>query len=78
MPTVLLNINIDKDLRDELKIIAIKQNTTITEILTNYIEEYVNENKWNIFLMIFYVVNNLLISIANYLKTPHSTWDYIK
>ena len=45
MSTVLLNINIDKDLRDELKIIAIKQNTTITEILTNFIKEYVNENK---------------------------------
>ena len=45
MTTVLLNINIDKDLRDELKIIAIRKNTTITEILTTYIEEYVNENK---------------------------------
>ena len=45
MPTVLLNINIDKDLRDELKIIAVKQNTTITEILTTFIKEYVNENK---------------------------------
>ena len=45
MPTVLLNINIDKDLRDELKIIAIKNDTTITEILTEYIEQYVNENK---------------------------------
>ena len=45
MPTVLLNINIDKDLRDELKIIAIKNDTTITEILTDYIRQYVNENK---------------------------------
>ncbi len=45
MPTVLLNINIDKDLRDELKIIAIRQNTTITEILTDYIKKYVDENK---------------------------------
>ena len=45
MPTVLLNINIDKDLRDELKIIAIKKDTTITKILTDYIEWYVNENK---------------------------------
>lgn len=45
MPTVLLNINIDKDLRDELKIIAIKNDTTITEILTEYIKQYVNENK---------------------------------
>ena len=45
MPTVLLNINIDKELRDELKIIAIKNDTTITEILTDYIKQYVNENK---------------------------------
>jgi len=45
MPTVLLNINIDKDLRDELKIVAIKNNTTITEILTDYIKQYIEENK---------------------------------
>jgi hypothetical protein len=45
MPTVLLNINIDKDLRDELKIVAIKKNTTITEILTDYIKRYIEENK---------------------------------
>ena len=45
MPTVLLNINIDKDLRDKLKIACIKNNTTITEVLTNYINQYVNENE---------------------------------
>ena len=45
MSTVLLNIKIDKDLRDELKIIAVKQDTTVTEILTEYIKRYVNENK---------------------------------
>lgn len=45
MSTVLLNINIDKELRDELKIIAIKNDTTITEILTDYIKQYVDENK---------------------------------
>ena len=45
MSKVLLNISIDKELRDELKIIAVKNNTTITEILTEYIKEYVNENK---------------------------------
>lgn len=45
MSKVLLNINIDKDLRDKLKIIAIKQNTTITEILTEYIKSFVNENE---------------------------------
>jgi len=45
MSTVLLNIKIDKALRDDLKIIAVKQNTTVTEILTEFIKEYVNENK---------------------------------
>ena len=45
MPTVLLNINIDKDLRDELKIACIKNDTTITDVLIKYIKQYVNENK---------------------------------
>ena len=45
MSKVLLNISIDKELRDELKIIAVKNNTTITEILTEHIKEYINENK---------------------------------
>lgn len=45
MPTVLLNINIDKELRDELKITCIKNNTTITDVLTEFIKQYVNENK---------------------------------
>lgn len=45
MSTVLLNINIDKDLRDELKITCIKNDTTITDVLTEFIREYVNENK---------------------------------
>ena len=45
MPTVLLNINIDKELRDELKITCIKNDTTITDVLTEYIKQYVNENK---------------------------------
>ena len=45
MSTVLLNINIDKDLRDELKIACIKNNTTITDVLTEFIKEYVNEKK---------------------------------
>lgn len=43
--TVLLNINIDKDLRDELKIVCIKNDTTITDVLTDFIRDYVNENK---------------------------------
>jgi predicted transcriptional regulator len=45
MSKVSLNINIDKDLRDELKIIAVKHNTTLTEIITNLIEEYIDKNK---------------------------------
>ena len=45
MSKVFLNISIDKELRDELKIIAIKNDTTITEILTDYIKDYINENK---------------------------------
>ena len=45
MSTVLLNINIDKDLRDELKITCIKNDTTITEVITEFIKDYVNENK---------------------------------
>ena len=45
MSTVLLNINIDKDLRDQLKIACIKNDTTITDVLTEFIRQYVNENK---------------------------------
>ena len=45
MSTVLLNINIDKELRDELKITCIKNNTTITDVVTGFIKQYVNENK---------------------------------
>ncbi len=45
MSTVLLNINIEKELRDELKIACIKNDTTITDVLIDYIKQYVNENK---------------------------------
>ena len=45
MSTDLLNINIDKELRDELKITCIKNNTTITDVVTEFIKQYVNENK---------------------------------
>jgi len=45
MSTETLTINIDKELKTELKIIALKNNTTVTEILTTYIQQYVNENK---------------------------------
>ena len=45
MTIVNLNIRIDKERRDELKIIAVKKNTTITEIITEYIQSYIDENK---------------------------------
>jgi hypothetical protein len=45
MPTVLVNINVDKELWDELKIACIKNDTTITDVLIEYIKQYVNENK---------------------------------
>lgn len=40
-----ITFSIDKDLKTELKLIAVKQNLTITEILTNFIQDYVDENK---------------------------------
>ena len=45
METVNLTIRIDKQLRTELQIIAKRQDTTATAILTEFIERYVNENK---------------------------------
>ena len=40
-----IHFKIDKELKTELQIIALKQNTNITQLLTEYIQEYVNENK---------------------------------
>ena len=45
MSTETLTININKELKTELKILAIKQGCTVTDILTNLIQDYVNENK---------------------------------
>ena len=45
MSTETLTINIEKDLKTELKIIAIKQHCTVTDILINLIQDYVDENK---------------------------------
>ena len=45
MSTETLTINIEKELKTELKIIALKQNTTVTEILLKFIQEFVDENK---------------------------------
>lgn len=41
MARTVLQININKELKDELKIKAIKEDKTITEILTQLIEEYI-------------------------------------
>ena len=38
-------IQIDKDLKIQLKIIATKKETTMTKIITKLIEEYVEDNK---------------------------------
>ncbi len=40
-----IHMRIDKDLKLELQIIALKQNKTVTSIITELIEDYVNENK---------------------------------
>ena len=40
-----ITFSIDKDLKTELKIIAIKKDSTITDILNSLIQDYVNENK---------------------------------
>lgn len=45
MSTETLTINIEKELKTELKIIALKQNTTVTDILLTFIQDFVNENK---------------------------------
>ena len=45
MEIVNLNIRIDKQLRTDFQIIAKKQDTTATAILTEFIKQYVNENK---------------------------------
>ena len=40
-----LTINIDKDLKTELRVIAVKQDKTLTDILNELIQDFVNENK---------------------------------
>lgn len=45
MSTETLTINIEKELKTELKIIALKQHTTVTDILLTFIQDFVNENK---------------------------------
>ena len=45
METSFIHFKIDKELKTELQIIALKQNTNITQLLTELIQKYVNENK---------------------------------
>lgn len=45
MATETLSIKIDKELKTEFKIAALKQDVTITELLTTFIQQYVDENK---------------------------------
>lgn len=45
MEQVKISFIIDKTLRNKLKVVAAKNDTTVTKILTDYIEEYVNENE---------------------------------
>lgn len=45
MEIVNLNIRIDKQLRTEFQIYAKKHDTTVTALLTDYIEKTVNEEQ---------------------------------
>ena len=40
-----LVIQIDEDLKTDLRMVALKQKKTVKEIVTNLIKEYVEENK---------------------------------
>lgn len=45
METDKITFVVDKELKTRLKIIAVKKNKTITEIVTSLIQEYVDENE---------------------------------
>ena len=40
-----MTFSIDKDLKQELKIIALKQDRSVKDILSDLIQDFVNENK---------------------------------
>ena len=40
-----MTFSIDKELKTELKVIALKQDRTVKSILTELIQDFVNENK---------------------------------
>ena len=45
MEIVNLNIRLDKQLRTDFQIICKKQDTNASEVLREFIQQYVNENK---------------------------------
>ena len=45
MDNSFIHFKIDSELKKEFKIIALKQNKTITALLTEFIQDTVNENK---------------------------------
>ena len=45
MEIVNLNIRLDKQLRTEFQIVCKKQDTTASEVLRDFIKQYVDENK---------------------------------
>ena len=40
-----ITFSIDKDLKIELKVLAVRQEKTLTQFLNDVLEEYVNQNK---------------------------------
>lgn len=42
-PKILMNIRIDKDLRNEFRIKTIRENTTMSEVLMNFIRKYLEQ-----------------------------------
>lgn len=45
MPKETLTFQIDKDLKIELKVLAVRQEKSLTQLLNEVIQDYVNENK---------------------------------
>lgn len=45
METSFIHFKIDKDLKTELQIQALKENKTLTDLLTDLIKDYLNEKK---------------------------------
>jgi len=45
MSETTMTFSIDKDLKTELKVIALKQDRSVKDILAELIQDFVNENK---------------------------------